>query len=159
MSDLIVPDFPKFHLPASEWPEIVPKFDYTRLRALARRLNIRGRSKMTHTDLAAAVVDALGEANPADHQAEIDRFYQGWMESKPSNFCYKTTLRTEFGLTDRWIDALPVYREVDNPHYRVASSGKLYYRAMVDEFIELNRAEYDELQAAREKRAAKRKSG
>ncbi|MFQ5796231.1 MAG: hypothetical protein ACE5JP_14440 [Candidatus Bipolaricaulia bacterium] len=72
---------------------------------------------------------------------------------KRTEFVYKTTLKTVYGLTDSWIKRLgPPDKEVPNPH-RLSTKSYLYRRARVELFIEAHQAEYERLLSKRAERS------
>ncbi len=68
-------------------------------------------------------------------------------------YCYKTTLKNVYGLTESWIKRLgEPDKVVPNPHRRSTNS-YLYLRERVEMFIEENRESYERLQETRAKRS------
>lgn len=74
-------------------------------------------------------------------------------------FIYKSTLKTTYNLPDSWITRLgPPDQTVPNPHYKSGPLASLYSRCRVEEFIEANRAEYDQMIAKRAERQTRVKA-
>ena len=75
-------------------------------------------------------------------------------ETEKSDYCYKTTLKDMYGLTDSWIKRLgEPDKIVPNPHRRSTKS-YLYLRMRVEAFIDENREDYERLQEGSAKRSA-----
>lgn len=74
-------------------------------------------------------------------------------EKHQSAHCYKTTLKTTYGLSDAWIKKLgEPDMVVPNPHYKKYNS-YLYLRERVEAFIEENQDAWNKLQERRVKRS------
>lgn len=76
--------------------------------------------------------------------------------AEATEFCYKSTLRTVYGLPDSWIARLgDPDKSVPNPHYRSGPPSSLYLRARVEAFIEENQADYERMIVERRSRQAR----
>lgn len=78
--------------------------------------------------------------------------------AESSEFVYKSTLKTVYGLPDSWIARLgEPDQQVKNPHYRSGPPSSLYRRARVEAFIEENQGDYERMLAERRVRQARAK--
>lgn len=75
------------------------------------------------------------------------------MDNDKNKYCYKSTLKTQYGLTDSWIKKLgEPDKNVPNLHYLSGPPASLYLRLRVEALIETNKDEWEKLQKTRAKR-------
>lgn len=75
------------------------------------------------------------------------------MKEKKSEFVYKSTLKSTYGLTDSWIKKLGAPdKTVPNPYYSSGPPASLYQIKRVEDFIDTHREAWLKLQELRVKR-------